>query len=59
MSLVAAGRGDHHGCVYRWQTIRRAIDDTSRTIRLCAIFLVTGLAPAPSIVIVLLLRHYL
>jgi hypothetical protein len=58
MSLVPSSRGDHEGCLHRWQTIRHAIDDTHRTIRLCVIFLVTGFAPVPSIAIALLLRHY-
>ena len=57
MSLVPSSRGDHEGCLPRWQTIMHAIDDWHRTIRLCVIFLVTGFAPVPSVAIALLLRH--
>jgi len=59
MSLVPAGRGDHQGCQYRWQAIMHAIDDTGRTIRLCAIVFMSGLALVLPVVITLLLRHYL
>jgi len=36
-----------------------AIDDTGRTIRLCAIVFMSGLALVLPVVITLLLRHYL
>jgi hypothetical protein len=38
----------------RWETIRYAIDDTARTVRLCAIILVTSSLPC---VLVLLIHR--
>jgi hypothetical protein len=51
-------RGLDQGYASRWQTITHAINDTRRTVRLCAILLVTSLAPIPPVVITVLLHHY-
>ena len=42
MSLLPNARGTHEGWP-KWETIRYAIGDTGRTIRLCAIFLTIGI----------------
>jgi hypothetical protein len=38
-------RERQHNGTCRWETIRYAIDSTSRTVRLCMIVLVTSLPP--------------
>jgi len=45
--------------VTRWETIRYALDDNGRTIRLCVILLVVSLSPAVGIVAAVLAHHAL
>jgi hypothetical protein len=47
-------RYNQHATANRWGTIRYAIDSTARTVRLCAIILVTSSFPC---LLALLIRH--
>ena len=42
----------------KWETIRYAIDNTGRTIRLCCIFVVLAAAPAVVPVVIILLHGH-
>jgi hypothetical protein len=46
-SLVPAPGGTHQAWAHAWETIRYAINDTARTVRLCVILLVLGLRALP------------
>jgi hypothetical protein len=44
MSVIPGGAGSHHAGRHKWETIRYALDDTGRTVRLCVILLTMSLA---------------
>lgn len=55
MSLVPDTTGIHHVARPMWETVRYALDDTPRTIRLCVILLTIGIATiAPSLIVALI-----
>ena len=55
---VPAPREPRHGGG-RWETIKYAIDNNGRTLRLCLIWLVMIISPAAATVIAELIRHAL
>ena len=57
VSVPATRRPRHGGA--RWETIRYAIDDTARTIRLCLILLVTGISAAVGVAGAVLMHYVL
>jgi hypothetical protein len=59
LSLIRTGAGLHRAGEQRWRTIRYALDDTGRTIRLCAILLAAALASVLPLLVVALLQLYL
>jgi hypothetical protein len=59
MSLVPDTGGIHRAARDKWQTIQYALDDTGRTIRLCAILLTMSIACGTPFVVMLLARHWM
>ena len=59
MSLVRDPGGMHRAPPEKWQAIQYALDDTARTIRLCAILLTMSIACGTPLVIMLLARHWM
>jgi hypothetical protein len=60
MSLVPPGGGLHKTCTHGWgETVRYALDDTARTVRLCVILIVMGSASAGAFLIMLLVHGLL
>ena len=59
MSLVSRGSGTHRAGEIKWETIRYALDQTSRTIRLCVILIVSSAATAAPFLILALARRWL
>jgi hypothetical protein len=59
VSLVSRDGGTHRTGENKWETIRYALDQTSRTIRLCVILLVSSAATAVPFLILALTRRWL
>jgi hypothetical protein len=60
MSLILQGGGEAHRTgLHKWETIGDAQRDTGRTIRLCVILLVMGLATSVPLVIMALVHVWL
>lgn len=59
MRVVPRVTGDISLARHKWETIRYAVDDTARTVRLIVIVLAMGLAASAPLVIVLLAHTWL
>jgi hypothetical protein len=59
VSLIPAGPIMNHGGRDKRETIRYALDDTARTIRLVAIFVAVGIACSTPFLVMLLARHWM
>jgi hypothetical protein len=57
MSVIPGGAGSHHAGRHKWETIRYALDDTGRTVRLCVILLTMSLACCTPFLIMTLARR--
>ena len=58
-NLVRASTSAHQAWAHAWETIRYAIDDNARTIRLCVILLMLGLAGITPLLVLALAHHVL
>ena len=58
-TFVRASASAHQAWARAWETIRYAIDDNARTIRLCVILLVLGLMGITPFLVLALAHHVL
>ena len=58
-NLVRASASAHQAWARAWETIRYAIDDNARTIRLCVILLMLGLTGITPFLVLALAHHVL
>jgi hypothetical protein len=59
MAQILGPGGLSHKAGHAWETFRYACDNTGRTVRLCVMLLVSGVASVSPFLILALLRGYL